>query len=111
MGYRTALQNELLVASSQTEGDHVRARVEKCDRQLAELILAGDEAAFESLFERHKRLVAHVGARYFRQPEQIEEIIQITFTKVYFELKNFRGLHELSMAGWIGKMAGTACLA
>ena len=69
--------------------DHVA----RSDKQLAELVLEGNETAFEELFDRHKRLVASIAGRYFRRPEQVEEIIQITFSKVYFELRNFRGAH------------------
>jgi RNA polymerase sigma-70 factor (ECF subfamily) len=82
----------------------------RSDRQLAELILGGDETAFEELFDRHKRLVASIAARYFRRHEQVEEIIQISFAKVYFELPHFRGLHELSLAGWLSKITRNACI-
>jgi len=80
------------------------------DNRLVELILAGDETAFEQLFERYKRLVGATAARYFQQPEQIEEIIQITFAKVFFELKDFRGKHDFSLASWLGKIATNTCL-
>lgn len=80
------------------------------DHRLIELTLAGDESAFEQLFERYKRLVGATAARYFQQPEQIEEIIQITFAKVFFELSNFRGRHDFSLASWLGKIATNTCL-
>lgn len=86
--------------------DHVA----RSDKQLAALVLAGDEAAFEEIFDRHKRLVASVAARYFRRPEQVEEIIQISFSKVYFELRNFRGAHELSLAGWLSRITRNTCI-
>ena len=77
---------------------------------MVKIVLAGDETAFEQIFERHKRLVAFVANRYFQRPEQIEEIIQISFTKVYFELKKFRGEHDLSLASWLGRITTNACL-
>ncbi len=80
------------------------------DGRLVELVLAGDETAFEQLFERYKRLVGATAARYFQQPEQIEEMIQITFAKVFFELKNFRGRHDFSLASWLGRITTNACL-
>ena len=80
------------------------------DFQLVKLVLAGDETAFETMFDRYKRLVAVIAGRYFARPEQIEEIIQITFAKAYFELKNFRGEHDFSMASWLGKITTNACL-
>jgi RNA polymerase sigma-70 factor (ECF subfamily) len=83
---------------------------EKSDAQLVELILSGEETAFENLFDRYKRLVAAIAGRYFQRPEQIEEIIQISFAKVYFDLKTFRGEYNFSFASWIGKIATNACL-
>ena len=82
---------------------------EMTDKRLVELVLSGEETAFEQIFERFKRLVASIASRYFNRPEQIEEIIQISFTKVYFELKNFRGKHDFSLAGWLGRITRNAC--
>ena len=83
---------------------------EKSDSQLVELVLIGEETAFENLFERYKRLVGAIAGRYFQRPEQIEEIIQISFAKVYFDLKTFRGDYNFSFASWIGKITTNACL-
>lgn len=108
--YPTALQDDTIITRGEDESFASRIRVELSDRQLVESVLAGDETAFEQIFDRYKRLVASIASRYFRQPQQIEEIIQITFAKVFFDLKNFRGEHELSLAGWLGKIAATSCL-
>src|SRR5258708_30179029 len=86
--YATALRNENPI---QHREDHVSTAVvhaERSDALLIELILAGDESAFEKLFDRYKRFVSRVAGHYFRQPEQIDEIIQACFAKTYFELKN-----------------------
>ena len=85
-------------------------RAFRTDPQLVELVLAGDETAFEQIFERHKRTVARTAARYFQRPEQIEEIIQISFAKAFVELAKFRGEHQLSMPSWLGRIAANACL-
>ena len=85
-------------------------RAVRTDSQLIELILSGDEYAFEQIFDRHKRTVARTAARYFQRPEQIEEIIQIAFAKAFVELPKFRGEHELSLPSWLGRIAANACL-
>ena len=85
-------------------------RAVRTDSQLIELVLAGDETAFEQIFDRHKRTVARTAARYFQRPEQIEEIIQIAFAKAFVELSKFRGEHELSLPSWLGRIAANACL-
>ena len=110
MVYTTAWNDEILMARAENESADAFVCAEKSDAQLVELILAGDESAFENIFERYKRLVGSVGARYFRRPEQIEEIVQISFTKIYLELSNFRGVHDFSLASWIGRISTNACL-
>lgn len=85
-------------------------RAERTDAQLIELILAGDQTAFEQLFDRHKRLVARTASRYFQRPEQIEEFVQISFAKAYVELAKFRGEHSFSFHSWIGRITANVCL-
>ena len=70
---------------------------------------AGDEAAFEQLFERHRRQVARIGGRFFAQREQIEDIIQDCFTKVYFALKTYHGTHQASFKAWLTQIAVNTC--
>ncbi len=85
-------------------------RAERSDKQLVDQVLAGDAYAFEEIFDRHKRLVAMVASRYFRRPEEIEEIIQITFSKVFTELETFRGKYDRSLASWLARITANACL-
>src|SRR5687767_6411365 len=108
--YPTALQNENLMTRGDEEIADGAVRVSRSDRQLVELVLTGDEFAFEQIFDRHKRLVAMVAGRYFRRPEQIEEIIQISFSKGFVELAKFRGVHDLSLASWLSRITVNACL-
>jgi len=68
------------VSSPHLADEDIVDHVTRSDKQLAELVLEGDETAFEELFDRHKRLVASIASRYFRRPEQVEEIIQINLT-------------------------------
>jgi len=70
---------------------------------------AGDEAAFEQLFERHRRPVARIAGRFFPQREQIEEIIQDSFTKAYFALNTYHGTHEASFRAWLTQIAINTC--
>lgn len=108
MDYLTAWQNGIpLVRSEQVKA---RLSCESSDRQLVDALLAGDNDAFELIFERYKRLVASTAGRFFRQTEQIEEIIQIAFSKAYFEMAAFRGNHELSLGSWLGRITTNACL-
>jgi RNA polymerase sigma-70 factor, ECF subfamily len=104
------LQNETLVRPAEDECIDTQVRAERTDAQLVEIVLAGDQTAFEQLFDRHKRLVAAIGSRYVRRPEQVEEVVQTAFAKVFIELKRFRGEHDLSFPSWIAKITTNTCL-
>jgi hypothetical protein len=59
----------------------------------------GDAEAFEELFNRMPPRLAHC-RRFFRQREQIEEIVQESFMKAYFALPDFaNGQETLSPRG------------
>jgi RNA polymerase sigma-70 factor, ECF subfamily len=110
MSYSMAWQTEAAVSRAENDGEIIDVYVELSDKQLVELVLDGQQTAFEKIFDRHKRLVAKIASRYFRRPDQIEEIIQITFAKAYFDLTRFRGKHDLSLASWLGRIATNSCL-
>lgn len=78
---------------------------ERADAELAALARAGDEAAFEELFRRHRRRVALIAARFFRTREQIEEVVQESFAKAFFALSEFGGGREASFAAWLARIA------
>ncbi|HKP36368.1 MAG TPA: sigma-70 family RNA polymerase sigma factor [Pyrinomonadaceae bacterium] len=82
---------------------------ERTDDALVAAAAAGDEEAFEKLFERHRRQVARIAGRFFGQRDQIEEIIQDAFTKVYFALHTYHGTHEASFRAWLAQITVNAC--
>jgi RNA polymerase sigma-70 factor (ECF subfamily) len=80
------------------------------DVELVERVRAGDdEEAFEQLFNRHRRRVALIAGRFFRQREQIEEIVQESFTKAYLAIGDFTSREEASFASWIARIAFNSC--
>ncbi len=79
------------------------------DVDLVTRVRANDESAFEELFNRHRRRVALIAGRFFRQREQIEEIVQETFTKAYFALHDFSNTGEASFASWLARIAFNSC--
>lgn len=79
------------------------------DAELALAVRAGDEAAFEELFHRHRRRVALIAARFFAQREQIEEVAQETFAKAFFALGSYAETGENSFAAWLARIAFNVC--
>ncbi len=110
MDNTAAWQSDNLMRQLDDQTEEIYIRAEKTDNQLIELVLSGEQIGFEEIFERYKLLVATVASRYFRRPEQIEEVIQISFTKVYLELKTFQFKHDFSFAGWVGRITANVCL-
>ncbi|MGD9588422.1 MAG: RNA polymerase sigma factor [Pyrinomonadaceae bacterium] len=111
MGFgSTALHEDALVQQGEDSFGRAKVAALRTDSQLVELVLAGDGRAFEDLFDRHKRLVAGIASRYFNAPDQIEEIVQVAFAKVFHQLQNFRGDHDMSFVGWLAKITANSCL-
>jgi len=97
-------------AACVTEGSIlVQPATEPTDDVLVAAAAAGDEAAFEDLFNRHRRQVGRIAGRFFAQREQIEEIIQDTFTKLYFALHTYHGTHEASFKAWLAQISVNTC--
>jgi hypothetical protein len=79
------------------------------DNELVQAAAAGDEHAFEAIFERHRKLVARLAGRFFHQRDEVEEIIQISFAEAYFALKAFQGARENSFVHWLSRITVNTC--
>lgn len=108
--FPTALQDETLISRVETDSGGSAVRAQLTDRQLVDAAIGGSDEAFEQIFDRYKRPVAITAARFFRQSEQIEEIIQISFAKAFVELARFRGQHDASLGSWLTRIAANASL-
>lgn len=82
---------------------------EVTDEILVSAVVAGDERSFSEIFDRYKRHVTRVVARFFNDRDDIEEFAQQSFTKAYFSLKNYRGVEEKSLPAWLSRIAVNVC--
>lgn len=82
---------------------------ERPDAELAALARDGDEPAFEELFLRHRRRVALIASRFFRERHQVEEVVQESFTKAFFALGEFTNRRDASFAAWLSRISFNAC--
>ena len=82
---------------------------DETDEALVLSIRAGDEAAFEQLFNRHRKRVARLIGRFFNRPERVEEIIQDVFTKIYFALDDYSPDRGAGFSAWLSRVAINAC--
>ena len=83
--------------------------LELADDALVAAVRDGDEAAFELLFERHRRAVARLAYRFFYRREQVEDIVQESFASAYFALGNYRGGQERSFIAWLTRITVRTC--
>lgn len=79
------------------------------DEMLVAAVVAGDEHSFSEIFDRYKRHVTRVVARFFTDRNDIEEFAQQSFTKAYFSLKHYRGGEEKSLPAWLSRIAVNVC--
>src|SRR5215831_9914525 len=68
---------------------------------------AGDEAAFREIVERYQSKVFSIIHGIVRQRNDVEDIAQQVFTKVYFSLRNFD--FRSSLITWIYKITVNEC--
>ena len=73
------------------------------DAELVQQIIAGNENAFRYVVANHQRLVLHIVGRVVKQQEDVEDICQEVFMKVFRKIKKFRGESKLST--WIATIA------
>ena len=73
------------------------------DSELVRQILDGNNNAFRFLVAKYQRLVLHVVGRVVQRNDEIEDICQEVFIKVFRQIKKFRGDSRLST--WIATIA------
>lgn len=82
------------------ESFNERALVERCRR-------GDDESAFAELVDRYKDLVYGMAWRLAPDREQIDDVAQEVFLKVYRGLPYFRG--EARLSTWIYRIVANVC--
>lgn len=80
----------------------------QAEKELIEIIVAGDAPAFRFLVESYQRLVCHVVFRMVSNEADREELCQEVFVKVFQHLKNFNFQSKLST--WVARIAYNTCI-
>jgi len=73
------------------------------DIELVQQILNGNNNAFRYLVANYQRLVLHIVGRVVQREDEVEDICQEVFIKVFGKIKKFRGESRLST--WIATIA------
>ncbi len=73
------------------------------DSELVLQVINGNNHAFRFLVSKHQRLVLHVVGRIVQQQDQVDDVCQEVFIKVFKKLKSFR--KESKLSTWIATIA------
>jgi len=66
------------------------------DVELVELVLAGEQNAFEVLVERYKDAVQNLAYRMLGNPTEAEDVTQEVFVRAYTQLATYKPAHKFS---------------
>lgn len=77
------------------------------DHDIVKQVIDGNENAFRFLVQKHQRLVWHVVWRMIGRADDIEDICQDVFMKVYKNIPRFR--NESKLSTWIASIAWNTC--
>lgn len=76
--------------------------------ELVQKCLGGERQAFELLVEKYKRLVYSVAMNMFKDKEDIYDVSQEIFLKIYKSLDKYNG--EFKLSTWIVRISTNHCL-
>ncbi|MDA2923832.1 RNA polymerase sigma factor, partial [Acidobacteria bacterium AH-259-L09] len=80
----------------------------RTDGQLVRATLEGDPKAFEEIIERYQRLVFNIVYHYLGYRDEVEDLAQEVFLKVFRSLDTFDT--ERPLKSWISRITANACL-
>ena len=77
------------------------------ERQLVRLAQSGEAAAFEELIRRHQQRVFGLVSGILRRREDVEDVVQQVFLKVFVSLKRFD--QRAAFSTWLYKISVNEC--
>jgi RNA polymerase sigma-70 factor, ECF subfamily len=84
-----------------------QAPTEPADESLVRACLGGDESAFAELISRHKSRVFGTCGRFARDAQQLDDLAQEVFLRVWRKMKSFRG--DAPFEHWLARLTVSAC--
>jgi RNA polymerase sigma-70 factor (ECF subfamily) len=73
------------------------------DAELIDQVLKGNRNAFAFLVNRYQKLVVHMTGRLIQRQDELEDVCQEVFMKVYQNLAKYRG--DCKLSTWIATIA------
>src|SRR6202046_1003559 len=96
-----------MAASASAISLPARARKREEEAELVRLAQSGEEAAFEELIRRHQQRVFGLVNGILRRRDDVEDVVQQVFLKVFVSLKRFD--HRSAFSTWLYKISVNEC--
>lgn len=77
------------------------------DKELVDRILAGDEGAFQELYQTHQKALIRACWYFLGNDSDVEDMVQETFLKALKNLSHFR--FECALGTWLNHIAVNLC--
>lgn len=71
---------------------------------LLDMTIHGDRNAMHSLYSRYIRYLTAVCSRYIPNEDDVRDVLQDSFLKIFSSIKNFKYRGEGSLKGWMTKI-------
>ena len=78
------------------------------DKAIIEKCLRGQSEYFEEIVNRYKRLIFSIILNYIKDKEQVEDIAQDVFIKIYNNLNKYNP--EYKFSAWVAKITSNTCV-
>jgi len=78
------------------------------DEELVEMAIHGNTMAFSVLVERHNKYVTRLASRFLLREEDIRDVVQDTFIRVWKRLPDFDGHYRFTT--WLYTISFNLCL-
>jgi RNA polymerase sigma-70 factor (ECF subfamily) len=78
------------------------------DQALVESALAGNQKAYQQLFEMHRQAIFHVTVKIVKNTEEAKDLVQETFIKAFGSLKSYDPSYRFST--WLYKIAANCSI-
>ncbi len=75
-----------------------------CERDLLEEFAHGDSRAASKLYQQYARYLMAICSRYIAHDEDVRDVMQETFMKIFSNLGNFVYRGEGSLKGWMARI-------
>ena len=93
-----SIASKVAVGAQSASSEYAQAATVEAlkDVELVELVLAGEQDAFEVLVERYKDAVQNLAYRMLGNPTEAEDVTQEVFVRAYTQLATYKPAHKFS---------------